>query len=123
MNDRIERARQLGREEAAKGGSVVPALCPALMELLEGLPVGSGALMIMQAFQQAFIEAPLPGAKQQRVELLETLEIISRGACLEQMNGDRCGCYPCIARAAIAKATDPSESPTAPAYFGAWPED
>lgn len=38
-------------------------------------------------------------------DLLATLQIIERGACLRQMHGDKCGCYPCIARDAIAKAT------------------
>ena len=39
-------------------------------------------------------------------DLLDVLQVIARGACLQQFNGDRCGCYSCLARAAIAKATE-----------------
>lgn len=35
--------------------------------------------------------------------MYETLEIIARGACLRQINGDACICYSCIAKSAIAK--------------------
>lgn len=40
-------------------------------------------------------------------DLLDTLEQIARGACLDQVIGeDSCRCYSCIAKAAIIKATE-----------------
>ncbi len=38
--------------------------------------------------------------------MFDTLQQISRGICLDQRNGDKCICYSCIAKAAIAKATN-----------------
>lgn len=39
-------------------------------------------------------------------DLLEVLRHIARGACLDQINQDHCICYSCIAKVAIAKATE-----------------
>ena len=39
-------------------------------------------------------------------ELLETLETIAHGACLEQMCANRCICFSCIAKTAIAKVKE-----------------
>lgn len=38
-------------------------------------------------------------------DLLGVLQTIARGACLQQYNGDRCGCYSCLAQTAIAQVT------------------
>ena len=38
-------------------------------------------------------------------KFLSLLQKIERGACLQQLYGDNCYCYPCVARAAIAAAT------------------
>ena len=37
------------------------------------------------------------------LEMLAVLQIIARGACLEQVTGDKCICYSCLAREVIAK--------------------
>ena len=41
----------------------------------------------------------------QRDALAEALLPMTRGACLQQINGDHCICYVCSARAALAKVT------------------
>ena len=69
-------------------------------EIRPGVVSGICQIGIAGASNAAFIVK----AVNSHEAMLEALEGIARGACIDQRIGDKCICYSCTARAAIAKA-------------------
>lgn len=60
LEEKKAAAYAAGYAAGQNGGSIAPATSPEVRKLLQGMPVGTGALQIMGQYQQGFIDAPLP---------------------------------------------------------------
>ena len=57
VQEKIQKAYEIGKKTFLEGGTLLPTHSKELMELLEDLEVGEGAEEIIKSFQKGFIEA------------------------------------------------------------------